>query len=365
MESQFDIGGLTAISISGLSEPTLASLTRALRPWTATTGASDAIALALTSDHPNWDEILGDSGDGRRTGILHPRVGTLFDDGWWSIEGPGRPLRLEGSTSLGSARLVGEIIRPATMVQVAWLGGVTLHGSAVITDDGPLVLAGWSEAGKTETALAFLEAGATMVADKWTMVRPDRRLVGYPGAVHVRAWVLPYLERLRSLVTMRMRAQLAAARLAGSAPALIRRLPGASASEVGRRLKAITDLGGRIPVSLEDLAPQRSVAGPTDPVRRLVMLRVTPSPRIDVSAASPDTVLEPLLISASHERHAWRTLIERASFGAPPVDLTSLSVVDMERESLRRVLADTEILVVRAPFPSDPRRVRDAIVGVR
>jgi hypothetical protein len=314
---------------------------------------------------PPWDELLGDSGDGRRTGILHPRVGTLLDDGWWSVEEPGDPLRLEGSSSLAPSRLVSEILRPAAMVQVARLGGVTLHASAVLSESGPLLLAGWSEAGKTETALAFVESGARMVADKWTLLRPDRRPLGYPGAVQVREWVLPYLSSLRSHVTRRMRMQVAAARLAGSVPALIQRLPGPSARDVARRLAAITDLGSRIRLSLDDLALEAHVPPTTEPVRRLALLRVRPGSTVDVSAASAESVVEPLLISAFHERQGWRSLVERASFASRPVDLSSLDVIDLERASLREMLADIEVLIVKAPFPSDPRRIRDAIMEYR
>lgn len=365
MESQFDIGGMTAISISGLSTSTRASTTRALRPWTSTTGATGAISVELVTEAPRWEEVLGDSGDGRRTGIRDSQVGTLFDDGWWSVKGPGDPLRLQASRDLGPSRLIAEVLRPAAMIQVARLGGVTIHGSAVIAQDGPWLLAGWSEAGKTETALAFLETGATIVADKWTLLRPDRRLAGYPGPVNVRAWLLPYLPGLRSRVTLRMRTQQAAAGLAGIAPALLRRFPGPAAGEVARRLKAITDLGGSFRFSLDDLAPSGKVPEITEPIRRLVVLRVTPGPEIHVSGAAVDTVLEPLLISASHERQPWRTLIERAAFGSPAVDLRSLEVMDLERVALRAMLSDIEIVVVRAPFPSDPRRIRDAILDHR
>jgi hypothetical protein len=365
MESQFDIGGMTAVSITGLTASMLAPMTRALRPWTPTTGVPGAIAIDLVTDAPNWDEVLGDSGDGRRTGIRQAQVGTLLDDGWWSIEGPGDPLRLQASRGFGGTRLIAEVLRPAAMVQVARLGGVTIHGSAVIAEDGPWLLAGWSEAGKTETALAFLETGGTVVADKWTLVRPDRRMVGYPGPVIVRAWLLPYLPGLRSRVSLRMRAQPAAARLAGIAPAVLRRLPGPVAGEVARRLKAITDLGGSFRFSLDDLAPGGRVPEVTEPLRRLVLLRATPGPEIQVSGAAADAVLGPLLISASHERQPWRTLIERAAFGSQPVDLRSLEVMDLEREALRAMLSEVEIVVVRAPFPSDPRRIRDAILDHR
>jgi hypothetical protein len=365
MDSHFDIGGLSAISISGLSDASQTSIARALRPWTPSSDASDAITLDLVRDSPNWEETLGDSGDGRRTGIRHPTVGTVFDDGWWSIDGPGDPLRLQASTHFAVPRLVSEVVRPAAMIQVARLGGVTIHGSAVITDTGPMILAGWSEAGKTETALAFLEAGATMVSDKWTLVRPDRRIAGYPGPVHVRAWLLPYLAGIRSRVTVRMRANLAAARLAGSAPMVVRRFPGSSADEIARRLRSITDLGQKLRFSLDDLAPAGGLPPRTEPLRRLALLRVTPGSTISVSAATAETVLEPLLISASHERQAWRSLIERAAFAARPVDLTSLAVIDTERESLRAMLSDIELLVVRAPFPCDPRKIRDALLDHR
>ena len=365
MDSQFDIGGMTAVSITGLTAPMLSSVTRALRPWASTSGASRAFTIDLVTNIPTWDEILGDSGDGRRTGIRRGQVGTLFDDGWWSIEGQGDPYHLQASRDFGVSRLIAEVLRPAAMVHVARLGGATVHGSAVIAEDGPWLFAGWSESGKTETALAFRETGATIIADKWTLLRPDRRLAGYPGPVNVRPWLLPYLPGLRSRVNVRMRTQHTAVRLAGVGPAALRRLPGPAVREAARRLKAITDLGGSFRFSIDDLAQGGKVPDVTEPIRRLVLLRVSPGATIRVSGATADEVLEPLVLSASHERQPWRTLIERAAFASPGVDLQSLEVIGLERTALRKMLSDIEIVVARAPFPTDPRRIRDALLAHR
>jgi serine kinase of HPr protein (carbohydrate metabolism regulator) len=48
---------------------------------------------------------------------------------------------------------------------------VAVHSAAVEMDGQAVLIAGWSESGKTETALALMEAGARFVSDKRTVLR--------------------------------------------------------------------------------------------------------------------------------------------------------------------------------------------------
>src|SRR5919201_20485 len=96
---------------------------------------------------------------------------------------------------------------------------VAVHSAAVAIDGRGVLVAGWSESGKTETALALVERGASFVSDKWTVVGDDGTAAAFPITVGVRGWTLAHLPRLRAALGGAPRARL---RAAGAARALLR-----------------------------------------------------------------------------------------------------------------------------------------------
>ena len=54
-------------------------------------------------------------------------------------------------------------------------GAAVAHSAAVVLDGRAVLVAGWSESGKTETALALMEDGARFLSDKWTVLAPTAR----------------------------------------------------------------------------------------------------------------------------------------------------------------------------------------------
>src|SRR3972149_7602933 len=90
--------------------------------------------------------------------------------------------------------------------------------ASVLSEEVGIAVAGWSESGKTETALALMEAGAGFLSDKWTLLGHDGELSAFPISVGVRRWVLEYLPTLRRTVTRRSRGPFAAAGAAPRAP---------------------------------------------------------------------------------------------------------------------------------------------------
>ncbi len=370
MELHLDVGGLTTVSVRGGDAALAGEYARALRPWQNTdTPVPDGVLVKLVDEPPSWTERLGPTWDGQRTLHGPGHAGVQLDRGWWAVQ-VGAPGAIRVGPGASPSRVVGDAVKPAVMGVIARRGGATLHASAVAHDGVATAIAGWSEAGKTETALAFAEDGASLLTDKWTGLRPDGRIVPIPGSVHVRAWALAYLPRLRAGRSATMRAQLVVARASRLGPWLSRRLPGQAAAEVTRRLDDLTDLGSRLRFGPADIDAATGAPTPDGPVplRRLALLRTTTDgDDIRVGSAGGAAVIDALMASAAFERRPWTTLLERTRYADALADGTgpgATAVDELERVNLATILADVELLEVRAPFPTDPRRVRDAILAV-
>ena len=372
MELTYDLGGLTTLSIAGLPSAMERGLTRAMRPWppigqdTATTsGASPAIRIEASTVAPHWTHVVGATWDGRRTASDGQSIVSLLDPGWWALRREGDRFAVTMATDTPTATIVSDIVKPLAMVAIADAGGATLHASAIADGPSATLFAGWSEAGKTETALAFAESGARICSDKWSGIRPDGVVVGFPGPIAVRSWVLPSLPRLRSAVTTRMRAQRAAASVARFAPRLVGTFPGPSAAEVARRLEALVELGGRLRLDPDMIATATGARPAADHpvVRRVVLLRASSSATVTVATATVPEVVAALQRSAAIERAPWLTIIDRGAYLAPGVDLAGLDPGPRESVTLPALLTNVELIAVDAPYPTDPRRVRDAIMA--
>ena len=366
MELHFDIGGAATVAMSGVEGPWIERLGALMRPWPSSDPRDADVRIDLvTREPPPSVELVGDVGDGRRLGTAPGRACIFVDDAWWSIPAGTDLQGIEASVRLRPSRLMSEVLRPAVMTHVGRTGGATLHASVVVDADGPLVLAGWSESGKTETALAFVEAGSTLLSDKWTVVKPDGGLVRLPGPVYVRGWLLEHLGSLKDGLTLRMRGQRMLARSARLGPWALRHVPGDATKDLADRLAVIADLGDRLRVDPETLAAitGRPVIGSTVQPTRLVMLRSRPTASITVVDRQPEEVIDSLIASSAFERRSTSDLAIRAAYADPPVDLGGLDVHAAERAALARLLAPVRVMEVRAPFPTDPRRVRDAILA--
>ncbi len=241
-----------------------------------------------------------------------------------------------------------------------------MHGTAVELDGAGLIVAGWSESGKTETALALMEAGARFLSDKWTVLGPDGTMSAFPVSVGVRRWVLPHLPRLRASLPVRSRAQLGAAAVAdvSSRPLRTRargRLTGLAADAASHAV----GLAGRTALSPSEL---RAAYGQEDdparhvPVRCVALLTTVEGDDIAVTEADPDWAAMRLARSAAYERRPWFALQERARYAAPerPAEGPE-EVIERERDLLRPALSEMRLVSVEAPFPVDPRRVADAV----
>ncbi len=382
-DRQVDLGGRARLSVEAPGVALARAVTRAMDPYPIAVGLADhpdvLIEVAPRPSPQDIRERQGDAGDGRTTATDGRRL-YLVEGGHLaglpSPDEPG-PATLTLEPSFPPHALLADVVRP--MLQHALLdhGAAAIHGSSVRLDGGAVVLAGWSESGKTEIALAMVEAGARFLSDKWTIVDSGAAALPFPAPVSIRRWVLPYLPRLRASIAPIVRAQLfgagAAARLLGPARRLRNRSMAADriVAAVSRSVE-LADRRSLLPSEVLAAYGQPASLEPV-PLRAIVLLTTTEGSTLVAREADPTWAARRLTRSASFERRAYWGLVSRAAFAfarrAPDEAETqtashqAASVREREEALLVPVLERVRVLEVRASFPTDPRPIAESIAG--
>jgi hypothetical protein len=303
--------------------------------------------------------------DGRRLFVLSDgrrcSIPDALDDG---------PIRFDYDPGFPLWRVFRTAVRPASQVALAASGrGVAVHAATVTIDGGAIVVAGWSESGKTETALGLMERGASFLSDKWTLLGPDATASAFPISVGIRRWVLRYLPTLRSSLTRAARVQFQAAGVASLALEPVAGRPSRSrtagmVADGARRLLAI---GDRAAFEVDEL---RTAYGQTDdpervaPVRLVVALRTIPGDDVRVRPAESGEVAARLARTAAYERRQYFELLQRGGYALPDRPaLRQDGAIAADEALLRAAFENVPVMTVDAPFPTDPRRVADAILA--
>jgi hypothetical protein len=369
---RYNLAGPVALGVGeGLDEATRRFVASQMDPFTGARSSADPDVLVEGGPPPAIGELQNPANDGLVTGSDGAALYVRADDGWCRlpssdrVSGPARFV-LSGGFALWSA--FGATVRPALQLALLRSGAVAVHSASVELDGAGIVVAGWSESGKTETALALMEGGASFLSDKWTVWDGDGQLSAFPIGVGIRRWVLPYLPLLRESLTRAARAQFAVAGVAdrASRPLRGRRRGGRLAGLAGEAMDRAVALADRAALTPTEL---RAAYGQTDdPARRLpagciVMLENGPGDEISVQEADPGAAAARLARSGAYERRVWFALQERARYALPAgaTGPTMEEVVERERGLLEPLLGATRVLTVRAPFPTDPRRIAAAI----
>src|SRR4051812_31893649 len=253
-----------------------------------------------------------------------------------------------------------DAVRPALQLKLAAHGAVALHSAAVDAGGAGIAVAGWSESGKTETALALMEAGATFLSDKWTVVGPEGASA-FPIGVGVRRWVLPYLPTLRRALPSGARARMAVAGALAAGTAPLRRREGRAAAMLERGV-ALADRAGLTPTELREAYGQTDDPARRIPLRAVAVLVTSTDGRIHATEADPAWAAARLARSAGTERREYFELHARAAYGLGGAeDGGRAASVRADEALLAGLLAAARVLRVEAPFPVDPRRVASAI----
>jgi hypothetical protein len=369
----FDLAGHATLAVLDSSERTRRAVRSLMDPYepVAASGETADIVLEarqgpgrpLVDIHNPAGDAAVTASDGRDFYLVRAGLTCSLPAIW-----DGTPARLGYEPGFPIWSVFASVVRPAIHLALLERAGVAVHSASVAIDDRGIVVAGWSESGKTETALALLELGGRFVSDKWTILDAQQRIAPFPISVGVRRWVLPFLPTLRSSLPRRARAQLALAGLFDRASRPVRRRsprPGARAFALAA-LERSVGLLDRAALTPRELAKAYGQPEPVRNVETAAFALLTPTARDDVKAApaDPTWVARRLVRSAAFERRGFFELYRRARYAFPERD------GDLEREIERReerflleALSGTTLLDVRAPFPTDPRRVADAIVG--
>gem|GEM_PF-4454500 len=273
------------------------------------------------------------------------------------------PLRVTADTALPIWVLMRGVVRPLVQLGLPARGAGTVHAAAVARPGAGVLIAGWSESGKTEVALALAERGWSLLADKWTVLDEEGRMAPFPVRAGIRGWALEYLPHLRSALPLSARWRMGAAsrasrgieRMAGHAGSPLAgaaldmtRTACAQAERLSMTLSGMQELYG-------DVAPGAAQA----PVTLVVVLRNVASGAPVARALGAQEALPRLGESAAYERREGLGLLLRRRFAGG--EDAVLDATGRERELLTTALADVPFVEVSCPFPSDPRLVAELV----
>jgi hypothetical protein len=362
---QFDLGDAVRLQVTADHPDLCSAVIRQMDPYPPHADGGDWVPSVRIDLDPGGPmrELQHRAGDGLVSGWDGTTLFALAGERRASVPDAVRdePTVIQVQPGYPLGRHFRNVVRPALQLRALAGSTVAIHAAAVDTDDGAILVAGWSESGKTETALALAEGGHRFLSDKWTLVTADGpRAIGFPIGVGVRRWVLPYLPRLRSGLPRRARVQLAAATAAAvvSAPARTLRRAGTGGflAESADRAVALADRAALTPSELARIYGHDPILHPR-PVKLLVALRSVPA--TEVRAVEPDLerLATRMAITASAERQTYWAYHERAAYAAATVDSGRADVVATETRLIRELLDRVPSIEIEAPFPIDPRRV--------
>lgn len=369
----FDLHGLVSLAIDDEREHISRQLDAQLDPYEPSAGPIPTRADIVLSPNTSMvsrglTDVHGPAGDGRRTGSDGDRCYLLRGTSRFELP---RVYPAQGQVTLSYDpefplwEALAEVVRPLLQIGTLEHGAVCVHGATVEGEGGGLLVCGWSESGKTETALAVAEQGARFLSDKWTIVDADGRLHAFPVSVGVRDWVLQYLPRLRAHLRAAQRARLGAARAARRLLPPLTRHPTRIGLAVESQLDRAFTLASRL--SLRQTEVAAIYGSPQDPhrtplLRTLAMLTTVSAPGVTVRSADAGWAAERLARTDAYERRPLYELDARARYASARPGISPLAAIrDRESELLRHLLAGVQVLEVAVPFPTDPRRVADAL----
>ena len=370
----FNLHGLASLAVEDDLRQVFRHLDMQLDPYEPHTGMDPDEADVVLSPNteivpPTLCDVHGPAGDGRRTGSDGRRCYLLRGDS--RIELPRaypylEQVRLSYDGRFPVWQAFSEVVGPLLQLAPIRHGATTVHGAAVQVGERGVLVCGWSESGKTETALALAEGGARFISDKWAMIDGGANLHAFPASVGIRDWVLGYLPRLQGHLQTSARARLRLSLMARrTLSPITRRATTRLGAVAGSGLDRAFTLAGRLslrPTEVAAIYGSPMDTARTPPLTTLAMLTTTSADEVSIRPAEVRWTAQRLVRSAAYERRALYELDARARYAdLQPATSPLLGVPDIEAEMLSGVLERVQLLEVRAPFPTDPRRVADAL----
>lgn len=239
---------------------------------------------------------------------------------------------------------------------------VAAHASAFVHDGRGVLVTGWSKGGKTETLLAFAEAGARVVGDEWIHIRPDGRMAGLPEPIRLWDWQLRQLPEIASRVTRGDRARLAATRAAAGALGLGARGP-LGRTKVGRTATRIEAVARR---QLDVQVPPERLFGrdrlvPEATLDAILFVAAHDDPAFTTRPVPAAEVAARLAASLQFERRDLLAVYQQFRFAFPDRRNARLEGAEAtERRLLAAAFADRPAVEIDHPHPFEIARLHEA-----
>ena len=345
------------------SERFVDAVAHELDPYVPHPNGGDAPLLTIRerTDRPSLREFQNLAGDGWTTGYDGERLFVVAGGRTCSLPDAEGLIDVEASFPV---RQLMSVVRPALHLALLEVGTPVLHAACVEVDGRAVLVAGWSESGKTETALAMVERGASFLSDKWTLLLPGHRAGAFPIGVGIRRWVLQYLPQLRSALPGRARTQLHLVAAASAATAPIRSRswhgPFGLAVDVTRRAIELGDRAGLSPSQVRAAYGDTRDPMRTPPIGLIAVLRNSGPAEMVVEDGDAARLAIRLAVSAATEREPFMALQRRAAYAEANLPTTA-DLVARDAAMIEAVIAGVPLVEVTAPFPTDPREVARAI----
>ena len=364
----YDLSGRTSLACDPSDATVAVLLASRMDPFVAATAQTGSPGVVLEPAPPParpFAELQNPARDGITTASDGERFFVLADGRACTVPDllAGTPLAFAYEPGFPVGRIFTRVVWPALHLSLHARDAVAVHSATADMDGRAVLVAGWSESGKTETALALMEAGGRFLSDKWTVLGTDGEASAFPSDVGVRRWVLPYLPKLQAALPASARARLG---LAGAAAAISRPLrAGPRTRRVGGladRAVALAERAGLTPSQLHAV-----YGGGEDPGRRLplgatAVLTTVPGREVTCEPADPAWAAARLARSAAYERRELFALADRRRYAFPDAEASPLErAVASETRLLERALAAGSTFELRAPFPVDPRKPAAAL----
>ena len=363
-EIDYDLHGLAGIRLVDASPGDAAAVARQLGPIRAPLDREPNIVIRfvdrLTTSAPLRYLGLGEAG--------------FTDDGFFVLRSKHKtPAKVRvGFAELGGrCEIVCEhglaavpLLIPILNLTVLRGGAAPLHASAFVFEGTGVVATGWAKGGKTEALLAFMSRGAEYVGDEWVYASADgERVHGLPEPIRVWDWHLPDLPRYRALLGTAERARLGAIR---SVIALEGPLAATGASGLAP-VRALTRLSPLLRKQLfVDIPPERFFGGGLGALSggfdRLFFLASHEGSDVAVEQIDPLEVARRMVFSHQHERLDFLGSYLQFRFAFPErINPILEEAEQLERESLKRVLAGKTCYAVHHPYPVSIPALFDAM----
>jgi len=292
------------------------------------------------------------------------------DDGFFVLKSKKTPVvvRIPMQDVGGRSEIVAEHGVPAVPFLIAILnltvlgnGALPLHAAAFELDGVGTLVTGWSKGGKTELLMAAARAGARYIGDEWVYLTTDGRMVGIPEPIRLWDWHLKQLPEIRSTLGVGDRAKLRGIpAIRGVEQAMPGRIRRSAPGRTVRRAMPILEDQLRV-----DLAPETlfgTIGDLEGRLDRILFVVSAAAPETTIEPIDPSAVAERMIASLMYERREFLALWQQARYAHPGIHNEHIETFEStQRDLLHAIFAGRPACVVTHPYPVDIHELFEAV----